>query len=68
MMYALFAFRALPEDQRRVWRMVFDNLVFAVEREPLEHLPEHARGVLGQPDDTLLSRMRATLKQIIGKL
>lgn len=68
LMYALFALRGRPLDQRKVWRMVFDRLVFAIDEEPVEHLPPHARGVLGPTTPGLLGRMRATLKQIMAGL
>ena len=66
LMHALFAFRGLPADQRVVWRMVLDNLVFA--DDPVPHLPDHAKGVLGPVTPEKLARMRNTLKQIAGKL
>ena len=66
LMHALYAFRGLPEDQRAAWRMVFDNFVFG--GDPVAHLPEHAKGVLGPITPEKLARMRATLRQILGQL
>lgn len=66
LMHALFAFRGLPDDQRAAWRMVFDNYVFG--GDPVAHLPEHAKGVLGPVTPEKLARMRATLRQILGQL
>ena len=37
----------MPPDQREVWRMVFDHYIFGVNGDPVEHLPDHARGMLG---------------------
>ena len=68
LMYAMFALKVLPPEQREVWRMVFDHYVFGVNGDPAEHLPEHARGILGEPTPTLLARMRMTLKKIAGGL
>lgn len=67
LLHALFALRGLPPEQRAVWRMVFDNLVFGAD-DPLTHMPSHAKGVLGPVDAVQLGRMRATLRQILGKL
>jgi hypothetical protein len=67
LLHALYAYRGLPEDQRRVWRMVFDNFVFATEGDPSAHLPDHAKGVLGDPTPEGLARMRATLRHIMGQ-
>lgn len=66
LLHALYAFRALPPDQRRVWNMVLDHLVFT--DDPLAHMPPHAKGVLGPVTPAQLARMRATLKQIAGQL
>jgi hypothetical protein len=46
--------------------MVFDNFVFG--GDPVVHLPEHAKGVLGPITPEKLARMRATLRQILGGL
>ncbi len=68
LMYGLFALKPLPPEQRDVWRMVFDYYVFERHGDPAAHLPPDARGVLAPPDSRQLERMRATLKQIVGKI
>ena len=44
LMYAFFALKLLPPEQREVWRMIFDHYVFCADGDPGDHLPEHARG------------------------
>lgn len=66
LMHALYAFRGMPEDQRKVWHMVFENFVFEANGNPVGHLPDHAQGVLGRATPDKLGRMRATLKQILS--
>jgi hypothetical protein len=68
LMHAFLAIKTLPPEQRGVWRMIFDHYVFALERDPAEHLPPHARGVLGPATPEQLARMRATLKHILAQL
>lgn len=68
LLHALFALRGLPEDQRKVWRMVFDNFVFMTEGDPVAHLPDSAKGALGPVDANQLTRMRGTLKNLLGQL
>lgn len=68
LMYAFFALRPLPDDQKQVWRQVFDHYIFEANGDPGAHLPPHARGIMSPPDRTMLGRMRATLKQIVAKL
>ena len=61
LLHAIFALRGLPADQRRVWQRMFDHLVFDGSAESLAHIPAQARGVLGEIDETLQERIRATL-------
>ena len=67
-MSAFFALKVLPPEQREVWRMIFDHYVFCSNGDPGEHLPEHARGMLGPATPELLHRMRMTLKKIAAEL
>ncbi len=67
LLHALYAIKTLPAEQRAVWRMVFDHYVFALEADPVEHLPERARGLLGEASPELLGRMRATLRQLLSR-
>lgn len=68
LMHAFYALKPLPHDQRAAWRALFDHYVFCMNGDPAEHLPAHARGVLGEPQPQLLARMRGTLKQILQRL
>jgi hypothetical protein len=68
LMFALFALKPLPAEQREVWRMIFDHYIFRRGGDPAEHLPPAARGVIGPSTPAQLARMRATLKQILGRL
>ena len=63
LLLALYTLRTLPDDQRAVWRTMFDHLVFQTGGDPVEHLPPHIRGVLGAADEAGLEWMRATLLQ-----
>ena len=68
LMHALFALKHLPPEQRAVWRDMFDYYVFEVHGDPAGHIPEHAKGVLGELTPELLAKMRVTLKQIGASL
>ena len=68
LLFAMFAIKPLPDEQRSVWRAVFDHYIFGVNGDPAEHLPPHARGVLGEATPEQLGRMRATLRQLIQRL
>jgi len=67
LLHSLFTIRTLPDDQRAAWRLMFDHLVFRPDgRDPAEHLPAEARGVLGPVDAAFYERMRATLRKALG--
>jgi hypothetical protein len=68
LMHAFFALKHLPPRHRDVWRTVFDHYVFEANGDPAAHLPPQAKGVLGPGTPELLGRIRATLRQIMGKV
>ncbi|WP_445192706.1 cupin-like domain-containing protein [Sphingomonas sp. Tas61C01] len=67
LLLALYSLRNLPEDQREVWRTMFDHLVFQRNGDPVAHLPPTVQGVLGPPTPELAGRMRATLLKSLSE-
>lgn len=67
LMFALMSLRGLPEDQKAVWRMLFDHYVFQRDGDPAAHLPAEVRGVLGPITPTQIARMRATLLKALER-
>jgi len=61
LLLALLSLRGLPEDQKEVWRMLFDHYVFGANGDPAAHLPEDVKGVLGPITPQKVARMKATL-------
>lgn len=61
MMHGMMSLRALPPDQRRAWRAMFDHYVFETDGDPGAHLPEAARGVLAPPTPQGAGQMRRVL-------
>ncbi|MCX8477781.1 MAG: cupin-like domain-containing protein [Sphingomonas sp.] len=45
--HGLLALRNLPDEQRAAWRAMFEHFVFRANGDPVAHLPEANRGVLG---------------------
>jgi len=58
LMHAMLSLRELPERERMAWREVFDHYVFQTGGDPAEHIPEHARGVLGEMTPEKVGRLR----------
>lgn len=67
MMHAMLAIRSLPVDQRTVWRTMFDHYIFGSNDDPAAHLPDHAKGMLGELDRPQRERLRATLRQVLSQ-
>lgn len=65
LLHAMLAYRHLPADERAVWRMMLDHYVFG-EADPAEHLPPHARGIMGPPSPRLFGQMRQMLRRIFS--
>jgi hypothetical protein len=67
LMLALMSLRGLPDDQKQVWRMLFDHYVFQTGGDPAAHLPPDVQGVLGPITPAQVARMRATLIEALGR-
>jgi hypothetical protein len=67
LIHAFCAIKALPPEQRSVWRTIFDHYVFEANGDPAEHLPPHVRGVLGHATPELLNGLRSMLRQTVGR-
>ncbi|MBY0283184.1 MAG: cupin-like domain-containing protein [Sphingomonas sp.] len=57
--HALMTMRGLPANEKAAWRAMFDHYLFG--DDPAAHLPEHARGVLGDLTPEALARLMAEL-------
>ncbi|GAB3024479.1 cupin-like domain-containing protein [Bowmanella dokdonensis] len=59
--HALLCLRDKPEHEKRAWREVLDYYVFGDADRAGRHLPEQARGFLGELDDIKARQLRAML-------
>lgn len=48
MMHALLTIKHLPEPERRAWQAFFNHYIFHLDDDPVAHIPEAKRGVLGK--------------------
>jgi hypothetical protein len=67
LMHAFMALRGLPEDQRDVWRAMFDHYIFGPPEAAAAHLPVDVQGVLGPLTPEKIGRMKATLIQELSR-
>jgi hypothetical protein len=61
LLHALLSLRDRPEPEKQAWRELFDYYVFGPAGRAGAHLPEHARGNLGELDELKARRLRAYL-------
>ena len=59
LLHGILSIRHLPEAQRRAWKRLMDFYVF--DAEPASHIPEHARGWLGDMNLQESQRLREEL-------
>jgi len=59
--HAIITMRDLPPNERKAWRNQFDHYVFGDDGDPVEHLPQSARGVLGKRTPELVARVKKLL-------
>jgi hypothetical protein len=68
LMHALLSIRELPRREREAWRTVFDHYIFQTGGDPMEHLPEAARGIMGEMTPERVTRLRQHLaRSLIGR-
>ncbi|CAN5149643.1 cupin-like domain-containing protein [soil metagenome] len=65
LIHGLLSIRSLPDEERAGWKALFDHFVFSAGPETVAHIPENARGVLGD----LTPETARTIRQfLIGSL
>jgi len=67
LMLALLAVRDLPVAQRAAWQAVFEHYVFNADDQVAAHVPAHARGVLGELDESSAARLREVLRTRLSR-
>lgn len=67
MMHALLTISHLPEPERRAWRAFFDHYVFRLEGDPVAHIPEDKRGVLGSMTPDLYRGLKRQVFELLRR-
>ena len=65
--HALLAIRDLPEQEKELWRQMFDYYVFGDPKAVAAHIPEKARGILAPLDVEQASKIRANLLRSLSR-
>jgi hypothetical protein len=64
--HAIITMKNLPADELDRWKLLFDHYVFNKE-DPVAHLPEGARGILGRRSPELVARVKKLLMDALGR-
>ena len=65
--HAILAVRDLPDDEKAIWRQLFDHYVFENGPEVAAHIPEGKRGILDPLTAETAGRIRAFLMRTINQ-
>ncbi|WP_420605820.1 cupin-like domain-containing protein [Novosphingopyxis sp.] len=65
--HAILSVRDLPDDEKRLWRMLFDHYVFGNGENVTAHIPEEARSILGPLTAESAGRIRAFLLRSLSQ-
>jgi hypothetical protein len=64
--HAAITLKDLPLSERNAWRNMFDHYVFEEGGDPVEHLPESARGILGKRTPELIAKAKKLLAEVLS--
>lgn len=59
--HAMWSLRGRSNQERQAWKAIFDYYVFSDPGLATDHMPEAARGTLGEVDEATARRIRAKL-------
>jgi hypothetical protein len=59
--HAVITMRDLPPNELAAWRNMFNHYIFGDNGDPVEHLPQNARGLLGKRTPELVARVKELL-------
>jgi hypothetical protein len=59
--HAVITMKDLPPNELAAWRNMFNHYIFGDNGDPVEHLPQTARGILGKRTPELVARVKELL-------
>jgi hypothetical protein len=67
LLHAAMTMHELPEHERTAWKAHFDHYIFRASGDPMAHVPEAARGILGARTPELIAALRDRLAKGLGR-
>ncbi|MDO3381287.1 cupin-like domain-containing protein [Gilvimarinus algae] len=65
--HALLSLRGLPQEQREIWKNIFNHYIFDYQEDNHRHIPPQVLGVLAPAHRSLAKRIRAHLASIFNR-
>lgn len=65
LMHALLTMHELPDRERAAWRALFDHYVFRDNGDPVGHLPDHIKGILGDRSPEQIAELKLMLSEAL---
>jgi hypothetical protein len=65
--HAVITMKNLPPNELKAWRNMFNHYIFGDNGDPVEHLPENARGILGRLTPELMARVKKLLLDALSR-
>ena len=65
--HALLAIRDLPQEERELWRQIFEHYVFGDVAAAAAHVPEGSRGILDPLNPETAGKIRANLLRSLSR-
>lgn len=65
LLHGIMSLRHLPPEKKAVWKTMFDYYVFEEQGDPVEHLPQQAKGLFAAPSPALFARMRELIRGLL---
>jgi hypothetical protein len=65
--HSVVTMKNLPPNELAAWRVLFGHYIFGENGDPVEHLPEPARGVLGRRTPELVARVKKLLIDALSR-
>lgn len=65
--HAILSIRDLPDEQKQIWKDIFNHYVFSSDNGNFDHIPQDKRGMLNPLDDNSARRIRSILLQKLNR-
>lgn len=66
LLHGLLSIREMPQHERDIWRQMFDHYLFQTDGDPMEHIPEEARGIFQKMTPERVAGLREYLLKSLG--